>query len=179
MEQTTEIGKVQQYLTFLLAHDEYAIELLRAREIIEYGAVTHVPGMPACFRGVINLRGSVLPVVDLAVKFGLTVSEPTKQTCIVVVEASLDHRPTALGVLADEVNQVIELGDRQIQPPPAFGTRIRADYLRGLGEVESGFVLLLDIDRILTVDELLAASTPEAFADAAPEGGSGMECGSS
>lgn len=148
---------VQQYLTFFLDGEEYAIGILRVREIIEYGHVTRVPSTPACIRGVVNLRGSVLPVVDLAVKFGLPPIEPTKQTCIVVVEVELDGQQTVLGVLTDAVNQVIELSDSNIQPPPAFGTRVQLEFLRGLGEVESGFVLVLDIDRLLTNDELLAA----------------------
>ena len=140
--------------------EEYAIEVLRVREIIEYGNVTRVPSMPTCIRGVINLRGSVLPVVDLAVKFGLPPTEPTKQTCIVVVEVELDGdgKQTVLGVLTDSVNQVVDLSDTSIQPSPAFGTRVRLEFLRGLGEVEDGFILLLDIDRLLTSEVLLTAN---------------------
>ena len=158
MKAVTQPEESQQYLTFFLAGEEYAIEVLRVREIIEYDNVTRVPSMPSCTRGVINLRGSVLPVVDLAVKFGLLPTEPTKQTCIVVVEVELDGdgKQTALGVLTDTVNQVIELNDVRIQPPPAFGTRVRLQFLRGLAEVENGFILLLDIESLLTSEELLA-----------------------
>lgn len=152
----------RQYLTFSLAGDQYAIEVLRIREILEYGTVTHVPSMPACIRGVLNLRGSVLPVVDLAIKFGFPPTEPGKRTCIVVVEVELDGdgKQTVLGLLADTVNQVIELSDANIQPPPAFGTRVQLQFLRGLGEVENGFVLLLDTERLLTSEELLAVNSP-------------------
>jgi purine-binding chemotaxis protein CheW len=172
MKAASQPEESQQYLTFFLAGAEYAIEVLRVREIIEYGNVTRVPSMPTCIRGVINLRGSVLPVVDLAVKFGFSPTEPTKQTCIVVVEVELDGdgRQTVLGVLADTVNQVIELSDLRIQPPPAFGTRVQLSFLRGLGEVESGFILLLDVERLLTSDELLAVhpSLVESAEGAAP-----------
>jgi purine-binding chemotaxis protein CheW len=158
MKAVNQPEESQQYLTFFLAGEEYAIEVLRVREIIEYGNVTRVPSMPTCIRGVINLRGSVLPVVDLAVKFGFPPTEPAKQTCIVVVEVELDSdgKQTVLGVLTDTVNQVIELRDTSIQPPPAFGTRVRLQFLRGLAEVENGFILLLDIERLLTSEELLA-----------------------
>jgi len=144
-------------LTFFVGGDEYAIAILRVREIIEYGHVTHVPSTPPCISGVINLRGSVLPVIDLAVKFGLPPIQPTKQTCIVVVEVEWDGEQTIVGVVADAVNQVIELNESNIQPPPAFGTRIQLEFLRGLGEVENGFILIIDIDRLLSSEELLAA----------------------
>jgi purine-binding chemotaxis protein CheW len=158
MKAVNQPEESRQYLTFFLAGEEYAIEVLRVREIIEYGNVTRVPSMPTCIRGVINLRGSVLPVVDLAVKFGLPPTAPTKQTCIVVVEVELDSdgKQTVLGVLTDTVNQVIDLSDVRIQPPPAFGTRVRLPFLRGLGEVENGFILLLDIEHLFTSEELLA-----------------------
>ena len=158
MRAVNQPEKSQQYLTFFLAGEEYAIEVLRVREIIEYGNVTRVPSMPTCIRGVVNLRGSVLPVVDISVKFGFPPTEPTRQTCIVVVEVELedDGKQTVLGVLTDAVNQVIELSDFRIQPPPTFGTRVRLQFLRGLAEVDSGFILLLDIRRLMTSEELLA-----------------------
>ena len=156
MEEVKQLDNAQQYLTFILGGEEYAIAILRVREILEYSNVTRVPSTPECICGVINLRGSVLPVIDLAVKFGLPPTEPTKQTCIVVVEVELDGEQTVLGVLTDAVNQVIELRDTSIQPPPAFGTKVRLEFLRGLGEVENGFILVLDIERLLTSEELLA-----------------------
>ena len=123
VKQMKQVKKSQQYLTFFLGEDEYAIGILRVREILEYGTVTRVPNTPGCIRGVVNLRGSVLPIVDLAARFGLPSREPTKQTCIVVVEVELEGRQTTLGVLADAVNQVIDLKDEQINrhPPSAAG----------------------------------------------------------
>jgi purine-binding chemotaxis protein CheW len=145
-----------QYLTFFVDGEEYALGILRVKEIIEYSGVTRVPMMPTHVRGVINLRGSVVPVVDLALKFGLKRSEPTKLTCIVVVELELDGRQTVMGVMADAVSQVIELADGDIEAPPSFGTRVSLDYLTGMGKAEGKLVLVLDIDRVLTSEELAA-----------------------
>ena len=158
MTNETEASAVQQYLTFQVGGEEYAIGILQVREIIEYGKVTRVPNTPLCVRGVINLRGSVLPVIDPSVKFGLAPNEPTKQTCIVVVETSTEEGALVIGVIADAVNQVIELPEDQIQPPPAFGTHVQLDFLRGLGEVNGSFVLILNLDRLLTTEELLKAT---------------------
>ena len=146
-----------QFLTFAIAEDEYAVAVRRVREILEYESVTHVPGVPEWIRGVINLRGSVVPVVDLAVKLGLPARQATRRTCIVIVELELDGQPTAMGIIADAVSQVIELAAEDIEPPPPFGTRMRVDYLMGMGKLGRGFVLILDIDRVLSAAELLAA----------------------
>jgi purine-binding chemotaxis protein CheW len=151
-----------QYLTFSLAGGEYAIAVLRVREIIEHEAVTRVPSTPAFVRGVINLRGSVVPVVDLASKFGLAESPVTKRTCIVIVEVASDGGNLVMGVLADAVNQVVEFRPEDIEAPPSFGTPVRVDYLRGLGKLGGQFVLILDTDRVLSAGELAAvASAPE------------------
>jgi purine-binding chemotaxis protein CheW len=151
-----------QFLSFAVAGDEYAVAVLRVREILEYEAVTHVPGVPPWILGVINLRGSVVPVVDLAVKLGLPRTTPTRRTCIVIVEAALEGQHTAMGVIADSVSQVLDLRAEDVEPPPSFGTRLRVDYLVGMGKVGRGFVLMLDIDRVLSTDELLLASRLEA-----------------
>lgn len=156
-----------QYLGFQVGQQEYAVPILRSREILEYEPVTRVPAAPPSVRGVINLRGSVVPVMDLAVKFGLPQTAAGARTCIVIVEALLDGRPAVLGLLADGVSHVIELGAPDIEPAPDFGTRPRAEYLHGLGKVGRRFVLLLDIDRVLAADE--AALLPaEAAPDSAP-----------
>jgi purine-binding chemotaxis protein CheW len=147
-----------QYLTFLIGSEEYAVALLRIREIIEYDTVTRVPSTPAWIRGVINVRGSVVPVVDLAVKFGLPESAVTRRTCIVIVEVLLEGQETAMGVIADSVNQVVDLGPREIEPAPAFGTRVKVDFLAGMGKLGKRFALILDIDRVLSTGELLAAA---------------------
>ena len=150
-----EPARPGQYLGFSLAGENYAIELLRIREIIEQIPITRVPGMPGVVLGVINLRGRVVPVVDLAVKMGLGPRPITRWTCFVIVEASLEGERTTLGLLADSVSEVLDLGADDIEPPPAFGTRTPVDYLRGLGRQDQRFILLLDLDRLLSADELL------------------------
>lgn len=161
-----------QYLTFSLADEEYGLDILRVREIIRYEAVTFVPRVPPFIRGVINLRGSVVPVVDLAVKFGLEPGRATGLTCIVIVEVDLDGERTVMGIVADRVSQVLDLAPRDIEPPPTLGTLIQVEYLVGLGKLGPRFVLILDIDRVLSSSELLAAAAlPEAIAEEAAEGG--------
>src|SRR5574341_1266385 len=119
----------RQYLGLFIADEEYGIGILRVKEILQYEAITRVPGTPPGIRGVINVRGSVVPVVDLAVRFGLPETAVTKRTCIVIVETELDGQPAVMGVMADAVSQVVELGPDDVQPPPRFGTRVRVDYL--------------------------------------------------
>jgi purine-binding chemotaxis protein CheW len=151
----SEVPRLAQYLGFSLAGETYAIELLRIREIIEHVPITRVPGMPSSVLGVINLRGRVVPVVDLAVKMGLGPRPITRWTCFVIVEAVMDGERTALGLLADSVSEVLDLAPDDVEPPPAFGTRTPVDYLRGLGRQEQRFILLLDLDRMLSAEALL------------------------
>jgi purine-binding chemotaxis protein CheW len=153
-----------QYLTFHLADEEYAVGILRVKEIIPYGALTKVPQTPPSIRGVINLRGSVVPVVDLALKFGLGIGVETHRTCIVIVEANLDGEPTTMGVIADSVNQVIEFSADDILPAPVFGTHVSINFLTGMGKSGSKFVLLLDIDRVLSVTDVDNSAAPSAGA---------------
>lgn len=143
-----------QYLTFHLANEEYAVGILRVKEIIPYGALTKVPQTPPAIRGVINLRGSVVPVVDLALKFGLAASSVTTRTCIVIVEVNLDGEQTIMGMMADSVSQVIEFSDDDILPAPPFGTRVGMSFLGGMGKAGNKFVLILDIDKVLSAAEL-------------------------
>jgi len=143
-----------QYLTFHLAGEEYAVGILQIREIITYGTLTKVPHTPPSIRGVINLRGNVVPVVDLGRKFGLTASPVTDRTCIVIVEANINENRTVMGVIADSVSQVISMSENDILPAPAFGTRVRIDFLRGMGKSGDKFVLVLDIDKVLSADDL-------------------------
>ncbi len=149
---------VSQYLSFRLGEEEYAVQILRVKEIIAYTPITKVPGMPPVVLGVINLRGKVVPVVSLAAKFALEARPITKWSCIVVVEADMDGERTSVGLLADAVSQVLELSRQDIEPPPAFGTQVHVDYLEGLGRTEGGFVLLLELDRLLSVAEMLAVA---------------------
>ena len=152
---TKEVVEQKQYLTFLLANEEYAIGILKVKEIIEYDTVTTVPKTPKWVRGVINLRGAVVPVVDLAIKFGLELKPVTKTTCIVIVETQFESQNTTIGILVDAVSQVMELAAEDLQPVPEFGTRVKVDYLLGMAQLGKKFALLLDVDKVLSTDELL------------------------
>jgi len=157
-----EAAVQQQFLTFLLAAEEYAINIQRVKEIIEYTAITKVPKVPQWIRGVINLRGNVVPVVDLAARFGIEESPVTKTSCIVIVEVEQDTERTVMGVIADAVNQVIDLTPEDIEEPPTFGTRVRLEYLLGMGKLGKKFTLLLNVDRVLSTAELLTVSALQA-----------------
>lgn len=154
-----------QYLTFFVGAEEYAIGVLRIREIIEFSGATHIPGMPASVLGVINLRGHVVPVIDLAAKFGAGPGSERSRSCVVIVEIVIEGANTVVGLVADAVNQVIELSSESIESPPALGTRARIEFLHGLGKHGDRFVLILDIDRLLSEEELdsaeLAVAMPE------------------
>lgn len=156
-----------QYLSFIIAGDEYALGILQVKEIIEYDTVTRIPGAPVWVRGVFNLRGSVVPVIDLAVKLGMSPSTLTRWSCIVVVEVRMGGDRIVLGLLSDAIGQVMELEQGDVVPPPPFGTPVNVDYLLGVGRVGTGkkFVLLLDIDKVLSGQELLTASVLAAPAD--------------
>jgi purine-binding chemotaxis protein CheW len=142
-----------QYLSFSLRGTEYAVGILKVKEILQYEQTTRVPSTPRSVRGVINLRGQVVPVVDLAAKFGLGETEPTPFTCILIVEAAVEGNSTVVGIMADTVQEVIELGGEDVVPPPAFGTHVKVDFLLGMGKLGKRFVLLLDIDRVISADE--------------------------
>jgi len=145
-------GKVEQepaqYLTFMLAGEVFAIGILGIKEIIEYHNITEVPMMPESVRGVINLRGAVVPVMDLQARFGRPASAVTKRTCIVIVEVESDGERQVVGMIVDAVNEVLDIDAAEIEPPPAFGARIRADFISGMGKVKGNFVILLDVDRV-------------------------------
>lgn len=145
---------MNQYLTFFIRGEEYAAGILRVKEIIEFERVTRVPAMPDHVRGVINLRGAVLPVIDLAAKFGHGPSEPARTTCIVVAETKLGGEMLTVGVMADAVSEVVDIADDAVEPPPTFGTHVRADFLTGMGKLDNRLVLVLDVDRVLSPVEL-------------------------
>lgn len=152
---------MNQYLTFYVAGDEYAVTILKVTEIIECVSLTHIPTTPPWIRGVLNLRGAVVPVIDLAVKFGLAPTVLTGRTCVVMVELDHEGERLVLGVMAESVHQVVELAPDQIQPPPSFGPKVRVDCIQGLGDNGGSFVVLLDIDRVLSASEILAATLVE------------------
>jgi purine-binding chemotaxis protein CheW len=152
----------QQYLTFTLGHEVFAIGILHIKEIIEYGNLTEIPMMPVFIRGVINLRGSVVPVIDLAARFGGKATEVGRRTCIVIVEITqvIDDAEVRqdIGVVVDSVNEVIDIPRADIEPPPAFGAKIRADFITGMGKVAGNFVIILSINNVLSVDEMATLS---------------------
>ena len=143
-----------QYLTFVLGGEMFAVGILNVKEIIEYGQLTEIPMMPAFIRGVINLRGAVVPVIDLAARFGKTQSLIGKRSCIVIVEVRENELRHDIGLLVDAVSEVIEIPASDIEPPPSFGARIRADFIHGMGKVAGKFVILLNIVKVLSVDEI-------------------------
>jgi len=156
-------SEVTQYLTFAVAAEEYAIEILRVREILVYAPLTRVPRAPEFIAGVMNLRGSVVPVVDLRIKLGLPATVITGTTCVVIVDIGGQNGSAAtVGLLADDVRQVMDLAAGEVEPPPAFGTKIDLEFLRGMGDLGDRFALILDIDRLLTALELIAATAAAA-----------------
>ncbi|MBW8365238.1 MAG: chemotaxis protein CheW [Rhizobium sp.] len=143
-----------QYLTFQLGGEMFAIGILNIKEIIEYGSLTEVPMMPEFIRGVINLRGSVVPVVDLSARFGRKRTEITRRTCIVIIEVETNDERHDVGVVVDSVSEVLEIAAGEIEPPPSFGTRIRADFIHGMGKVNGKFVIILSVNNVLSLDDL-------------------------
>jgi purine-binding chemotaxis protein CheW len=143
-----------QYLTFVLGAEVFAIDILGVKEIIEYTSVTEVPMMPLCLRGVVNLRGAVVPVFDLSVFFGKPVNPVTKRTCIVFLEVETQGARHDVGVVVDAVNAVLDIFATDIEPPPAFGTGIRTDFIQGMAKVEGRFVILLDVNHIMAFEQM-------------------------
>ena len=143
-----------QYLTFLLGGEMFAIPILNIKEIIEYGSITTVPMMPAFIRGVINLRGSVVPVVDLSVRFGREKAQITKRTCIVIIEIEVGDEKQDVGVVVDSVSEVLEIPRAEVEQAPSFGARIRADFIHGMGKINGKFVIILAVNHVLSIDEM-------------------------
>ncbi len=143
-----------QYVTFSLGEELFGVEVTRTREILSLTPVTKVPQTPDYLLGVINLRGQVVPVVDMRLKLGLLASDETEDTCIIVVEVQIDDEPIIVGALADAVREVLEVRSDQIEPPPRLGTRLKTEFITGMGKIDEQFMILLNIDRIFNSDEL-------------------------
>jgi purine-binding chemotaxis protein CheW len=156
---TAQPAEQRQYLTFMLGDEMFAIGILGIKEILEYEGLTEVPMMPACVRGVINMRGAVLPVMDLAARFGQPPRAVTKRTCIVIVEVEADGERQDMGVVVDAVNAVLEIPSSEIEPAPPFGARIRTDFISGMGKVNGKFVILLNVQQVLSIEEIGAPAT--------------------
>jgi purine-binding chemotaxis protein CheW len=149
-----EVAELTQFLTFKLGEEVFAVDVSQAQEVLEVTAITRVPRTPEFMTGVINVRGSVVPVVDLRLKFGMEKAERTIDTCIIVMEVCLGEETIVLGALVDSVQEVIELEPGQIEPPPKIGTNLNTEFIRGMGKRDDLFIIILDIDRIFTEDEL-------------------------
>lgn len=147
-------GMPTQYLTFSLASETFAIGILAIKEIIEYRGITSVPMTPDCVRGVINLRGAVVPVVDLQARFGKRPSPAGKRTCIVIVETTIEGHSHIIGVVVDAVSEVLDIPASEIEPPPSFGAQVARDFIAGMGKVRGRFVILLDVDSVLSLDDI-------------------------
>jgi len=148
------ITETTQYLTFKLADEVFALDISKVREVLDFTSITKVPRTPEFMRGVINLRGNVVPVVDMRLKFGMSKTEKTVNTCIIIVEISLDGDTTVLGALADSVQEVIDLEPNQIEPAPKIGTRLNTEFIRGMGKRDEHFIMILEIDKVFSADEL-------------------------
>ena len=161
-------NEIAQYLTFLLGGEMYAVGILNVKEIIEYGQLTEIPMMPAFIRGVINLRGSVVPVIDLSARFGGQQTEVSRRTCIVIIEIGNEEERHDIGVVVDAVSEVLEVSSADIEPAPSFGAKIRADFIDGMGKIGGKFVIILSIQRVLSVDEIAMLATVK---DRGPDAG--------
>lgn len=149
----------EQYLTFLLGGEMFAIGILHIKEIIEYGSLTGVPMMPGFIRGVINLRGSVVPVIDLSARFGKSSTEISRRTCVVILEvAGEEDTKQDIGVVVDSVSEVLEIPRVDIEPPPAFGAKVKVDFIRGMGKVNNKFIVILDVQEVLSLNEMAELS---------------------
>jgi purine-binding chemotaxis protein CheW len=148
------IIETTQYLTFRLDEEVFALDIGKVREVLDFTSITKVPRTPEFMRGVINLRGSVVPVVDLRLKFGMSRTEKTVNTCIIIIEVTVDNETTVLGAMADSVQEVLELEHGHIEPAPRIGTRLKTEFIKGMGKRDNKFIIILDIDKIFSTEEL-------------------------
>jgi purine-binding chemotaxis protein CheW len=157
-----ESNDVNQYLTFRLDDEVFGLVISKVREVLDFTSVTQVPQTPDYMRGVINLRGSVVPVMDLRVTFDMTQAKDTVNTCIIITEIELDGETTILGALVDSVQEVMDLEPEQIEPAPKVGTKLNTDFIKGMGKRDEQFVILLDIDKVFSADELASVKSAAA-----------------
>lgn len=151
---TEDMEQTNQFLTFELDDEVFALEISKVREVLDFSEVTKVPQTPEFMRGVINLRGSVVPVVDMRLKFGMAKEEATVNSCIIIVEVIMDGEASVLGALVDSVQEVLDIEPDQIEPPPRIGTKLNTEFIRGMGKHEERFVIILDIDKVFSADEI-------------------------
>jgi purine-binding chemotaxis protein CheW len=155
-------AELSQHLTFKLDQEIYAFDISKVREVLDFTTETRVPCMPEFLRGVINLRGSVVPVVDLRIKFGMTKTEKTVNTCVIIVEVTVDGERAVLGALADSVQEVLDIDPGQIEPAPKIGVTLKTDFMKGIGKQNDHFVVILDMDKIFSAYELSLVQTEQS-----------------
>ncbi len=152
--EATELLETNQYLAFRLEEEVFAFDISKVREVLEFSSITMVPQTPEMMKGVINLRGSVVPVIDMRIKFGMAEIEKTVNTVIIIIEIDLDDESTMIGALVDSVKEVMDLDTEHIEPPPNIGTQLNTDFIKGMGKQDGEFIIILDIERIFSSDEL-------------------------
>jgi purine-binding chemotaxis protein CheW len=167
---TPLVSSTSQYLTFKLDQELFAVDIGKVREVLEFTTMTKVPRMPDFMRGVINLRGNVVPVVDMRLKLGLTMTEKTVDTCVVISEVAVDGERTVLGALVDSVQEVIDLDASNVSPPPHMGSRVDAAVILGMGKREDQFIMILDLDKVFTASELRSSNAIAPVAPAVSNG---------
>mgnify|MGYP001183731417 CR=1 FL=1 len=165
----SEKTETTQFLTFSLADDIFAIDVVMAKEVLDFSEVTRVPQTPDYMLGVINLRGSVVPVIDMRLKFGMEGAEKTRDSCIIVVEVNIDGEPITVGAMADSVREVMDMNENQIEPAPRIGTRLNTEFIRGMGNLGDKFVIILDINKVFSADDLEFARSVSEEAESSPE----------
>ena len=173
-----EITETRTYLTFTLDQEDFAVDVAGVREVLDYTTVTRVPRTPVFMKGVINLRGSVVPVVDMRLKFGLPETEKTVDTCVIVLEVELEGEVMVIGAIADSVKAVFELDSGDIEPPPRLGTRMETEFISGMGKHNDEFIIILDVNRVFSTEEMElfrqaeeSSSQPLSDLDSVEEGG--------
>ena len=152
--ETNELLEMSQFLAFKLESEVFAFDISKVREVLEFDTVTKVPQTPDMMKGVINLRGSVVPVIDLRIKFGMGETEKTVNTVIIIIEIDLDDTSTMIGALVDSVKEVMDLDSDHIEPPPKIGTKLNTDFIRGMGKQDGQFLIILDIEKVFSSEEL-------------------------
>lgn len=155
------ITKTSQYLSFKLDEEIYAMDINHVREVLDFTQMTKVPRMPDFMRGVINLRGGVVPVVDLRVKFGMEEAQASVDTCIIIIEVSLDGEETILGIMVDSVQEVMSLEPDQIEPAPRIGTRLKTEFIKGMGKKDNEFIIILESKKVFSAEELAVVQVSE------------------
>jgi purine-binding chemotaxis protein CheW len=160
----TGITETTQYLTFKLDEEIFALDITKVKEVLDFTEITKIPQTPEFMKGVINLRGGVVPVVDMRLKFGMTEMVRTVNTCIIIAEVNIAEETTMLGALVDSVQEVMDLEPGQIEPAPRIGTRLRTEFIRGMGKHDNHFIMILDIDKVFSADDLEIVENTGAFA---------------